>query len=98
MRGLCFGGVREYDRLESSRARIIPRVVTMMAAVFVMVGIVIGGVLGGRIRDEINRPAIMLPRASRTIGRMAGGVFSLMGVIAGVRVCPVWTSKVMRRL
>ena len=65
MRGLCFGGVREYDRLESSRARIIPRVVTMMAAVFVMVGIVIGGVLG---------------------------------VIAGVRVCPVWTSKVMRRL
>ncbi len=34
MRGLCFGGVREYDRLESSRARIIPRVVTMMAAVF----------------------------------------------------------------
>lgn len=46
MRGLCFGGVREYDRLESSRARIIPRVVTMMAAVFVMVGIVIGGVLG----------------------------------------------------
>ncbi len=44
MRGLCFGGVREYDRLESSRARIIPRVVTMMAAVFVMVGIVIGRV------------------------------------------------------
>ena len=98
MRGLCFGGVREYDRLESSRARIIPRVVTMMAAVFVMVGIVIGGVLGGRIRDEINRPAIMLPRASRMIGRMAGGAFSFMGVIAGVRVCPVWTSKVMRRL
>lgn len=75
MRGLCFGGVREYDRLESSRARIIPRVVTMMAAVFVMVGIVIGGVLGGRIRDEINRPAIMLPRASRMIGlvRLCGG-------------------------
>lgn len=51
----------------------------------------------GRIRDEINRPAIMLPRASRMIGRMAGGVF-VNGVIAGVRVCPVWTSKVMRRL
>lgn len=30
---IVFWGVREHDRLESSRARIIPRVVTMMAAV-----------------------------------------------------------------
>lgn len=33
----------------SSRARIIPRAVTMMAAVFVRMGMVIGGVfVGGR--------------------------------------------------
>lgn len=83
---------------ESSRARIIPRVVTMMAAVFVMVGMVIGGVFMGRVRDEISKPAMMLPKARRIMGRMAGGVFSLMGVIVGVRVCPVWIRRVMRRL
>lgn len=98
MRGLCFGGVREYDRFESFRVRIIFRVVIMMVVVFVMVGIVIGGVLGGRIRDEINRFVIMLLRVSCMIGRMVGGVFLLMGVIVGVCVCFVWISKVMWRL
>lgn len=83
---------------ESSRARMIPRVVTIMAAVFVTTGMVIGGVFMGRVRDEISKPAMMLPKASRMIGRMAEGVFSLMGVIVRVRVCPVWTRRVMRRL
>lgn len=32
---------------ESSRARIMPRIVRMMAAVFVVVGMVIGGVFVG---------------------------------------------------
>ena len=35
--------------LESSRARMMPMIVTMMAAVFVSVGIVIGGVFVGRM-------------------------------------------------
>lgn len=98
MRGFCFGGVRVCVIFESSRARMIPRVVTMMAAVFVMAGMVIGGVFVGRVRDEISKPAMMLPKASRMIGRMAEDVFSLMGVIVGDRVWPVWTNRVMRRL
>lgn len=44
---LCFGWVRVWAMFESSRARIIPRIVMMIAAVFVRVGIVIGGVLVG---------------------------------------------------
>ncbi len=98
MRGFCFGGESVCVVFESSRARIIPRVVTMIAAVFVMGGMVIGGVFVGRIRDEIRRPAMMLPKANRMIGRMAEGVFSLIGVIGMVRLYPVWTSRVMRRL
>ena len=46
----------------------------------------------------ISRPAAMLPRASRVIGLTRVGVFSFMGVIAGMRGNPVWTSKVMRKL
>ena len=89
MREFCFGGVRVCVVFESSRAKMIPRVVTIMAAVFVIVGMVIGGVFMGRMRDEISKPAMILPKASRMSGRIAEGVFSLMGVIVGVRVCPV---------
>lgn len=89
MRGFCFGGMSVCVVFESSRARIIPRVVTMIAAVFVTGGMVIGGVFVGRIRDEISRPAMMLPKANRMIGRMAEGAFSLIGVIVMVRLYPV---------
>ena len=98
MRWFCFEGVREWVIFESSKARMIPRVVIMIAAVFVIIGMVIGGVFVGRIRDEISNPAAMLPRASRMTGRMADGVFSLIGKIVRVRLYPVWTSSVMRRL
>lgn len=98
MRGFCLGGVMVWVAVESSRARMIPMAVIMMAVVFVISGIVIGGVFVGRIRDEISRPAAMLPNASRIIGRMARGVFSLIGVIVGERLCPVWTRVVMRIL
>lgn len=98
MKGVCFGRVSVCVVFESSRARIIPRAVMMIAVVFVMSGMVIGGVFVGSIRDEISRPAIMLPRANRIIGRIAEGVFSLIGVIVMVRLYPVWTKKVMRKL
>lgn len=98
MREFCLGVVRVWVACESSRARMSPRAVTMMAAVFVRVGMVIGGVFVGRIREEISSPAMILPRARRVMGRMAEGVFSSIGVIGGVRVYPVWTRMVMRRL
>lgn len=82
----------------SSRARIAPRIVAIIAVVFVSVGMVIGGVFVGVIYDVMSRPARMLPRARRVIGLVIVGLFSFMGVIVGVRVNPVWTSKVMRRL
>ena len=98
MRGFCLGEESVCVVFESSRARIIPRIVMMMAAVFVMSGMVIGGVFVGRVRDEISRPAMMLPKANRIIGKMAEGEFSLIGVIGMVRLYPVWTNKVMRKL
>lgn len=44
------------------------------------------------------RPAIMLPNASRVMGAVTAWSFSFAGVIEGVRVNPVWISKVMRRV
>lgn len=83
---------------ESSRARMMPRPVMMMAAVFVIVGIVIGGVLVGRMKDVMSSPAVMLPRARRVIGLMIVGLFSFIEVVDEVRVNPVCTRRIMRRL
>lgn len=96
VRVFCFGWVKVCVMFESSRARIIPRIVTIMAAVFVIIGIVIGGVFVGIISDVMSRPAMMLPRARRVIGLVIAGSFSFIGVIGGIRVNPVWTSRVMR--
>lgn len=98
MRVVCFGGVRVWVMFESSRARMMPRVVTMMAAVFVSVGMVIGGVFVGKMKDVMSRPAVMLPRARRVIGLMIARSFSFIGTVVGIRVNPVWTSSVMRRV
>ena len=97
-RGFCFGWVRVCVMFKSSKARIAPRIVAMIAAVFVSVGMVMGGVFVGIVYDVMNRPARMLPRARRMIGLMIVGLFSFMGVIVGVRVNPVWTIRVIRRL
>lgn len=43
----CFGWVRACVVFASSRARMMPSIVMMMAAVFVRVGMVIGGVFVG---------------------------------------------------
>lgn len=84
--------------LESSRARAIPKIVTMIAAVLVIVGMVMGGVLAGGMNDVISIPTVMLPRASRVRGPVIRGLFSFIGVIGGVRVCPACTSRVIRML
>lgn len=47
MRVFCFGRVRVCVMFDSSRARRMPRIVMMIAAVFVSVGMVIGGVFVG---------------------------------------------------
>lgn len=44
--GVCFGLVRVCVMVDSSRAKIMPRIVTMIAAVFVRVGMVSGGFVG----------------------------------------------------
>lgn len=44
---VCFGWVRVWAMFESSRAKMMPRVVTMIAVVFVSVGMVIGSVFVG---------------------------------------------------
>lgn len=94
----CFGWVRVWVKFDSSRAKIIPMAVTTRAAVFVRVGMVMGGVFVGVRYDVISSPARMLPRARRRMGEVMVGLFSSMGVIVAVRVNPVWTSRVMRRL
>ena len=85
-------------RLESSKAKIRPRAVTVIAAIFVSVGMVMGGVFTGRMKDVMSRPTVMLPMARRVMGLITAELFSLIGVVEGVRVNPVWVRRVMRRL
>lgn len=83
---------------DSSRARMAPRIVMRIAAVLVMRGMVIGGVLAGAMKEVMIIPAMMLPRASRVRGAVISGLFSFIGTIGGIRVCPAWTRMVMRML
>lgn len=46
----------------------------------------------------MRRPARMVPRARRRMGEVIVGLFSFTAEIGDVRVNPVWTSKVIRRL
>ena len=63
----------------SCRATRSPRMVTINAASFSKGGIDIMGVFRGVMFEEINRPATMLPRASRFKGLVSAGSFSLIG-------------------
>lgn len=83
---------------ESSKARMMPNSVTIIAANFVMGGMVMGEVFEGRMKDVMRKPARMLPKARRVIGLMIRGLFSLMGEIEDRRVYPVWTRIVRRKL
>lgn len=63
----------------SSRAVRRPRTVTIRALSFRLGCIVMIGVFKGVIFEVIKSPAIMLPQASRLIGLITAGLFSLMG-------------------
>ena len=82
----------------SSKAVSSPRMVTMSALSFRAGCIVMIGVLRGRRLDVIKRPATMLPQASRLIGLMTAGLFSLIGESAVKRGWPIETKKTTRRL
>lgn len=82
----------------SSRAVNRPIRVTSSAASLRVVGIVIIGVLGITMFEVISRPARMLPQASRLIGLMTAGLFSLIGDRGLNRGCPIVTKNTTRKL
>lgn len=84
--------------LDSSMASTIPKIVRMIAEVFMNKGIVIGRVFVGVVYDVISNPAVILPNARRVTGLMMFELFSLIGIIVGIRANPVRTSDVIRRL
>jgi len=59
---------------------------------------VIMGVFRGTRFDVIRRPAMMLPQASRLIGLITAGSFSLIGEKAANRGWPIETKNTTRRL
>lgn len=82
----------------SSRAVSRPRMVTISALNFSEGCMVIMGVFRGVMLEVIIRPAIMLPQASRLIGLITAGSFSLIGESAGKRGWPIETKKTTRKL
>jgi len=82
----------------SSRAVSRPIRVTARAVSFSKGGMDITGVFKGIMLDVISRPAIMLPQASRLIGLMTAGLFSLIGDKALNRGWPMETKKIIRKL
>lgn len=85
-------------RLASSSAVTSPAIVTIKAASLRTGGMVITGVLKGRILEVKIRPATMLPQASRLIGLITCGSFSLIGERGKNRGVPIETKKITRRL
>lgn len=85
-------------RVAISRASTRPTIETARAASFRVGCIDITGVLRGSILDVISCPAMMLPHASRLIGLITDGLFSLMGGKGPNRGCPIETKKMTRRL
>ena len=69
----------------SSKADTSPRIVTISALNFREGCMVIMGVLRGRRLEVIRRPATILPHASRLIGLITAGLFSLIGERAAKR-------------
>lgn len=92
----CFVRIMVWVIFEISRARAIPRTVTIIAVILMYRGIVIGGVFVGRMNEVMMNPAVMLPNARRVIGEVTAGLFSFIGVRGGIRTKPACTSMVMR--
>lgn len=82
----------------SARAITSPVIVTASAASLRDRGIVIVGVFIGKKFEVIISPAIILPHASRSIGAMTAGLFSLMGDKGRNRGEPIVTKNATRRL
>lgn len=82
----------------SSRAMRSPKIVTVRAASFNRGGIDITGVFDRVMLEVINRPATILPQASRLIGLITAGLFSLIGERGLNRGWPIDTKKTTRRL
>lgn len=85
-------------KFASSSAVISPITVTRRAASLSRGGIVITGVLEGRIFEVRTRPATILPQASRLMGLITWGSFSLIGERGRNRGVPMETKKITRRL
>lgn len=85
-------------REASSRAVRRPRSVIARAASFRRGGMDMTGVFIGRMFAVISRPARMLPQASRLIGLITAGLFSLMGEKVLKRGRPIETKKTTRKL
>lgn len=82
----------------SSMAVSNPRIVTISALSFKAGCIVMIGVFSGTILDVIRRPATILPQASRLIGLMTAGLFSLIGERGRKRGWPIDTKNTTRKL
>lgn len=82
----------------SSMATNSPVIVTIRAAIFRDAGIVMMGVFEGRKFEVMMSPAIMLPQASRLMGLITNGLFSLMGDRGRNRGDPIVTKKITRKL
>ena len=82
----------------SSRAISRPRIETIRAASFRRGGIDMIGVFRGVMFEVIKRPARMLPHASRLMGLITVGLFSLIGERVLKRGWPIDTKKTTRRL
>jgi len=82
----------------SSMATKSPAIVTMRAASFRVVGIVMIGVFEGRKLEVIISPAIILPQASRLMGLITSGLFSLIGDSGKNRGDPMVTKNTTRKL
>lgn len=82
----------------SSMAVNNPIIVTSRALNLREVGMVMMGVLVGRKFDVIISPAMILPHASRLIGFITDGSFSLIGASVIDRGCPIDAKKITRKL
>lgn len=85
-------------RVASSRAINSPEMVTISAASLSRGGMDMIGVFRGIMLDVMMRPAIMLPQASRLMGLITDGLFSLIGDKGLNRGCPIETKNTTRRL
>lgn len=85
-------------REANSRAVKRPRIVTISALSLRRGCIVMMGVLRGVMLEVIRSPAITLPQASRLMGLITAGLFSLMGESGRKRGWPMDTKNTTRRL